>query len=90
MDDFCLILFENSATEELPNLVHFGRLRQEPDPVSMWIKGQRRFNTQLRDLGYHAKDIGANATKLAAVIRYQSNQKEKNEWFKEPIHILNF
>ena len=72
MDDYFSILLHNSATEVLPNLVHLGRLRQEPDRVSLWLKdGQDRFNTQLRDLGYNAQDIGANATKLAAVIRYQ-------------------
>ena len=71
MCDYCLILLHNSATEVLPNLVHLGRLRQEPDHVSQWLKAQGRFNTQLRDLGYNGKDIGANATKLAAVIRYQ-------------------
>ena len=75
MDDYCSILLHNSATEVLPNLVHLGRLRQEPDHVSLWLKdGQDRFNTQLRDLGYNAQDIGANATKLAAVIRYQTEK----------------
>ena len=55
----------------LPKLAYLGRLSQEPDPVSLWLKdkGRSRFNTQLRDLGYNGKDIGANATKLAAVIR---------------------
>ena len=59
----------------LINVFHLGRLTQEPDPVSLLLedKGQSRFNTQLRDLGYNAKDIGTNATKLAAVIRYQPN-----------------
>ena len=71
MDDYFMILLHNSATEVVPNLVHLGRLRQEPDHVSMWLKAQGRFNTQLRDLGYNAQDIGANATKLAGVIRYQ-------------------
>ena len=70
MVDYCLILLHNRATEVVPNLVHLGRLRQEPDHVSMWLKAQGRFNTQLRDLGYDAQDIGANATKLAAVVRY--------------------
>ena len=50
----------------------FCSLRHEPDPVSHWLKdkGTSRFNTQLRDLGYNSKDIGSNATKLAAVVRY--------------------
>ena len=75
--DYCLILIYNSDTEVLPNLVHLGRLRQEPDHVSLRYKGgQGRFNTQLRDLGYTAQDIGADATKLAAVIRYQIYQTE--------------
>ena len=78
MDDYCSILLHNSATEVLPNLVHLGRLRQEPDHVSLWLKdGQDRFNTQLRDLGYNAQDIGANSAKLAAAIRYQIIQTEK-------------
>ena len=58
----------------LPKLDNLFRLRHEPNPVSLWLKdkGQSRFNTQLRDLGYNGQDIGANATKLAAVIRYQT------------------
>ena len=62
---------EGHFCQKLPKLVYLGRLSQEPDPVSLWLKdkGQSRFNTQLRDLGYNGKDIGANATKLAAVIR---------------------
>ena len=49
------------------------RLRHESDPVHLWQKdkGQRtKFNTQLRDLGYNAIEIGSNATKLADVLRY--------------------
>ena len=77
MCDYCLILFHNSATEVLFNLVHLGRLRQEPDHVSQWLKAQGRFNTQLRDLGYNAQDIGSSSAKLAAAIRYQIIQTEK-------------
>ena len=53
--------------------VQFHSLRHEPDPVSLWKKDRghpRKFNTQLRDLGYNALDIGSNATKLAAAVRY--------------------
>ena len=38
MDDYFMILLHNSATEVLPNLVHLGRLRQEADHVSLWLK----------------------------------------------------
>ena len=61
-------IFEQSSL----NYFSLCSLRHEPDPIALWLndKGTSRFNTQLRDLGYNAQDIGANATKLAAVVRY--------------------
>ena len=44
--------------------------KRRNDERYLCCKGTSRFNTQLRDLGYNAQDIGGNATKLAAVIRY--------------------
>ena len=53
-------------------LFSYYSLRHVHDPMSLWLndKGTRQFNTQLRDLGYNARDIGSNVTKLVAVVRY--------------------
>ena len=65
---YCMVKHEWSYED----YVDIYSLRHEPNPMSLWQneKGMKQFNTQLRDLGYNAKDIGSNATKLAAVVRY--------------------